>query len=44
MLGEQQWWCDGQPIESETNPAQAVCCGTVRTCTEDGRTCGEATW
>ena len=40
----QAWWCNGQPIESEANPAQARCHGTVRTCTESGETCAEATW
>ncbi len=44
MIGEQQWWCDGQKIESNENSAQARCHGHVKTCTEDGRTCGEADW
>lgn len=44
VLGTQQWWCDGQKIDPEANPAQAVCCGHVKTCTEDGATCGEGDW
>jgi len=43
-IGDQKWWCDGQPIESNENPAQARCHGHVKTCTEDGRTCAEADW
>ena len=43
-IGEQQWWCNGQSIESNENPAQARCHGHVKTCTENGRTCGEADW
>ena len=43
-VGVQQWWCDGQEIESTANPAQAKCHGHVRTCTEDGRTCAEEDW
>ena len=44
MIGDQKWWCDGQPIESNENPAQARCHGHVKTCTEDGVTCAEADW
>ena len=45
MIGDQKWWCDGQPIEPlPHNSAQAHCTGHVKTCTEDGRTCAEADW
>jgi hypothetical protein len=44
VIGDQQWWCNGEPIESNENPAQAHCIGHVKTCTEDGATCWEATW
>ncbi len=44
VIGEQQWWCNGQSIPANTNPAQAHCKGHARTCTEDGRTCAEADW
>lgn len=44
VIGEQKWWCDGEPIESAENPAQARCFGQVKTCTEDGRVCAEAAW
>ena len=43
-IGDQKWWCNGQPIESNANPAQARCHGHVKTCTENGRTCAEADW
>ena len=43
-IGVQQWWCDGEKIEPTANPAQAACAGHVKTCTEDGLTCGEADW
>lgn len=43
LIGAQQWWCDGQPIDYyNRNPAQAQCNGHVKTCTQDGRTCAEA--
>lgn len=41
VVAVQQWWCNGQPIESTENPAQAICSGPARTCTGDGATCGE---
>jgi len=44
FIGSQKWWCNGQPIPSAANPAQAVCTGTVRTCTEDGKACASAVW
>jgi hypothetical protein len=44
MIGEQQWWCDGERIESLDNPAQASCRGHVKTCTEDGTVCAESDW
>jgi hypothetical protein len=40
----QLWWCNGQPIESNTNPAQARCHGHVKTCTADLATCAEKDW
>ena len=43
-IGTQKWWCDGQPIESNDNPAQARCHGHVRTCTESESVCSEADW
>jgi hypothetical protein len=40
-IGEQAWWCDGQPIDPEENRARARCpSGNARTCTEDLETCG----
>jgi hypothetical protein len=45
VIGDQQWWCDGEPIEPRPeNPAQAECVGQVKTCTEDGQTCAHAVW
>jgi hypothetical protein len=42
VVGEQQWWCDGQPIEpSNPTGSQAVCRGLAKTCTQDGATCAE---
>lgn len=44
-IGDQQWWCNGSPIDPEDhNSAQARCHGHVKTCTENGRTCAEADW
>jgi hypothetical protein len=40
VIGVQQWWCEGQPNNGSTeNPAQSICSGEARTCTEDGDTC-----
>ena len=44
VIGDQKWWCDGQPIQNSGNPAQARCEGHVKTCTEDGSVCNEADW
>lgn len=42
VIGEQQWWCEGQPNNGSTeNPAQSICSGAARTCTEDGATCAD---
>ena len=42
VIGNQQWWCDGQKIEPfEDNSARARCVGRVKTCTEDGSVCSE---
>ena len=53
-IGVQKWWCDGRELEKcgatrnpdciLSNPAQARCRGTVKTCTEDLATCQEADW
>ncbi len=43
-IGDQKWWCNGQSIDSNANPAQARCHGHVKTCTENDRTCAEADW
>ena len=55
FVGTQRWWCNGIELEpcgdtrnsnciSRSNPAQAVCRGNVRTCTQDGKTCREGVW
>jgi hypothetical protein len=45
VIGEQKWWCNGDPIEPRPeNAAQAECIGQVKTCTEDGQTCAHAVW
>ena len=41
IIAPQQWWCDGQPIDSLENPARARCTGLAKTCTADGATCGQ---
>jgi hypothetical protein len=44
VIGVQQWWCDGEKIDSTANPAQARCKGFVKTCTEDSETCAVSNW
>ncbi len=44
VIGDQKWWCNGQKIAHNENPAQARCRGLVRTCTSDEKTCAEADW
>ena len=41
IIGVQKFWCDGQVEPALENPAQTKCCGYVKTCTENLKTCSE---